>query len=193
MSEFFPKANIKHPQRGDLLISEPFLADPNFERTVVLLCEHSEEGSFGFVLNKPGLLKLGDVMDELDPFNADLFIGGPVDHNTAHFLHRIPEILVGGQEVAPGVVWGGDFEQFSLMAQTGQLHDHDFRFFIGYSGWGSGQLEGELEQNSWVVFRGVNQRHVFELAHDQLWRQVLEEMGGKYKMFANYPVDPRLN
>lgn len=193
MSDFFPESNIKHPKPGDLLISEPFLPDPNFERSVVLLCEHNEQGSFGFVLNKSGLLKVNDVLDDLEPFQADLYVGGPVEQNTVHFVHRIPDQLSGGVPVADGIFWGGDFEEFAEEAQMGVLDPQNFRFFLGYSGWGEGQLEQELEQNSWLVFRGVRPEQVFDLPPDQLWKRVLEEMGGKYKMFANYPVDPRLN
>lgn len=193
MDSFFPVSNIKQPQKGDLLISEPFLPDPNFERTVVLLCDHNEDGSFGFVLNKPGILRISDVIEDLEPFDTEIFVGGPVEQDTVHFLHRIPATIKGGQEIVPGIFWGGDFEGFSSLARTGVLHAHDFRFYIGYSGWGSGQLVGELEKNSWLIYRPVKPEQVFEIDPEVLWRRVLEEMGGKFKMFANYPTDPRLN
>src|SRR5690606_16325723 len=85
------------PEKGDLMISEPFLPDPNFERTVILVCEHNDQGSFGFVLNKPSLLKLQDVMEDIDGFDALIYIGGPVQQDTLHFLHRIGDRLEGGE------------------------------------------------------------------------------------------------
>src|SRR5688572_33297314 len=107
--EFFRYSNKLKPEKGRLLISEPFLPDPNFERTVVLLCEHNEEGSFGFVLNKPSDLKLGELMEDLGNMDEVVFVGGPVQQDTLHFIHRnvtIPNAV----EVAGSVHWGGDFE-----------------------------------------------------------------------------------
>lgn len=193
MESYFPKSNIKKPQRGDLLISEPFLPDPNFERTVVLLCDHNEEGSFGFVLNKVSEIQIPDVLDDTSSLPADLFVGGPVEQNTVHFIHRAPKLVLDATEVAKGIYWGGDFDQVLATAALGQLLLEDFRFFLGYSGWGEGQLEKELTQDSWLIFRGVKPSHVFDVDPVGLWKTVLEEMGGQYKMFANYPVDPKLN
>src|SRR3954471_2864846 len=95
--EFFKYNNKLKPEKGRLLISEPFLPDPNFERTVVLLCDHNNEGSFGFVLNKPSILKVSEVMQNI---NVDeiVFIGGPVQQDTLHFIHR-NILLDGGIEV----------------------------------------------------------------------------------------------
>src|SRR6187402_72073 len=107
--EFFKYANKITPEKGRLLISEPFLQDPNFDRTVVLLCEHNEEGSFGFVLNKPAIVKVSDVMDELKNFEHLIYIGGPVQQDSLHFIHRNKESEK-GTEVREGIFWGGNFE-----------------------------------------------------------------------------------
>ena len=113
--EFFKYKNKLTPEKGRLLISEPFLPDPNFERTVVLLCEHNVEGSFGFVLNKPGIVKVDEVMDELKNFNHDIFIGGPVQQDTLHFIHRNKEIE-GGAAVMQDICWGGNFENVLFLS-----------------------------------------------------------------------------
>ena len=84
------------PRRGDLLISEPFLADPNFARTVILLCEHNEEGSFGFVLNKPAQVKLNELLEGVKNRRDSIYIGGPVQQNTLQFIHRNDGIIEGG-------------------------------------------------------------------------------------------------
>jgi putative transcriptional regulator len=182
--------------KGKLLISEPFLGDPNFERTVVLLCEHNEEGSFGFVLNKNTEVNLKDALSEIDEVdNADgirLYLGGPVEQNTLHFIHRMGENIEGSIRICEGIYWGGNYEQVKLMIQTGILSENDIRFFIGYSGWGVDQLQTEIDEATWII-ADTSSEMVFDTPSDKLWREVLKSMGGRYKELANYPTDPRLN
>ncbi len=180
-------------KKGDLLISEPFMGDPNFERTVILLCEHNEEGSFGFIINRPTTLSLQDVTDnELSGHENTLFLGGPVEQDTLHFIHRMPDKIEGSQTVLDNVYWAGNYEQLKILMANNQISKDDIRFFIGYSGWSEGQLKQELEAGAWIVAR-VHGDRLFDTDPDQLWRQILADMGGKYKMMSNYPTDPRLN
>lgn len=181
------------PEKGDLLISEPFLPDPNFQRTVVLICEHGEDGSFGFVLNKPSLLKGSDVLDEVAYFDDALYLGGPVQQDTLHFIHRQIPGLEGGAAIADGLQWGGNFEQLLLLMEAGKLNPQDLKFFLGYSGWSEGQLEEELAQNTWIIYKSATAADIFDTQPDALWRECLKKMGGKYKILSNYPTDPRLN
>jgi putative transcriptional regulator len=190
--DYFLNNKQLNPGKGDLLISEPFLPDPNFERTVVLLCEHNEEGAFGFVLNKPSLVTMEEVLEDVSDFKEQIYVGGPVQQDTLHFIHR-SSILEDKIDINDGLFWGGNFEQLMIMINTKQINTNDFRFFLGYSGWSSGQLMEELEQNSWIVYQGATPEQVFDQNPDILWKEVLNKMGGKYKMFSNYPIDPRLN
>ena len=190
--EFFKYRNKIKPERGRLLISEPFLPDPNFERTVVLLCEHNDEGSFGFVLNKPSILKVNEVMEELADVENIVFVGGPVQQDTLHFIHR-NATLDNAVEIVNRIHWGGAFENLTLLLETNQLAAVDIRFFLGYSGWGPGQLDAELEQDSWIVCDYVTDQLLFDTSSDVMWRKALENMGGRFSMYSNYPVDPRLN
>lgn len=190
--EFFKYANKITPEKGRLLISEPFLQDPNFDRTVVLLCEHNEEGSFGFVLNKPAIVKVHDLMDELKNFDEVIFIGGPVQQDTLHFIHRAPEIE-SGTEVIKNINWGGNFENVLFLSDTNQLEPSQIRFFLGYSGWGPGQLEEELAEDAWIVCDFVTEELLFETEATNLWKKALSNMGGRFSVYANYPVDPNLN
>lgn len=189
---YFNDVTTNEPGKGKLLISEPFLPDPNFTRTVVLLCEHNQEGTFGFVLNKPSLLRLEDVLEDVGNYNGLLYVGGPVQQDTLHFVHS-REDIDGGVEIAQGIFWGGNFEKVLIMLRNNQADARDFRFFLGYSGWGEGQLVDEINQNSWIVSDVASPRQIFEKGIDSLWKEVLREMGGKYKMISNYPIDPRLN
>jgi putative transcriptional regulator len=190
--EFFKYRNKIKPERGRLLISEPFLPDPNFERTVVLLCEHNEEGSFGFVLNKPSILKVSEVMEDLTDLENVVHVGGPVQQDTLHFIHR-NATLENAVEIVNRIYWGGAFENLMLLLETRQISSGDIRFFLGYSGWGPGQLEGELDQDSWIVCDYVTDQLLFDTGPDVMWRKALENMGGRFSVYSNYPVDPRLN
>jgi putative transcriptional regulator len=190
--DYFDYKNKIKPEKGRLLISEPYLPDPNFERTVVLLCEHNEEGSFGFILNKPSLLQVSEVMDELQNFEHELYVGGPVQQDTLHFIHCDSKIE-DGATVTNGIFWGGSFEKVLVLADTFQLDPLLIKFFLGYSGWSAGQLEQELEEDSWIVCDFVSKELLFETDASLMWRKALGNMGGRFSMYANYPVDPRLN
>ncbi len=177
---------------GDLLISEPYLGDEHFERSVVLLGSHNEEGSLGFMLNKKSNLLLSDVVEELGNFDAPLYIGGPVEQNTLHFIFRNKLPLEGTVYLTDDLFWGGDFEQLKIMLREGEISQHDIRFFVGYSGWHEGQLENELEEKVWIVHQ-LESGILFSLDTNDMWRGILKEMGGQYKILSNYPIDPRLN
>ncbi len=189
----FEHINKKTPKKGDLLISEPFLPDPNFERTVIYICEHNEEGSFGFVLNRPSELKFDEIIEEVDDFDVTMYIGGPVQHDTLHFIHRASDVIDEGIIIKENLCWGGSFEQLKSLINTKQINEKDFRFFIGYSGWGAGQLQEELDANSWIVLPNATEKQIFDIPPEQLWRTILKDMGGRFKMYSNYPSDPRLN
>jgi len=191
-TDFFKYKNQLKPEKGRLLISEPFLPDPNFERTVVLLCEHNEEGSFGFVINKPSILKVNEVMEDLRKIEDIVFVGGPVQQDTLHFLHR-HETLENAVFIREGIYWGGDFEGLVTKLDTGQIKPADLRFYLGYSGWGPGQLEGELEEDSWIVCDYVTNELLFDTHPEEIWKKALDNMGGRFSVYSNYPVDPRLN
>lgn len=185
--------NENKPQNGSLLISEPYLGDANFERSVVLICSHVEnEGTFGLVLNRKSNMKLSDVVDVYnDTFEAELNVGGPVQYNTLHYVHRIAG-LPQAVKLSENLYWGGDFESLRSMIATGSVTNDDIKFYLGYSGWTPGQLQEEIDKNVWIVNNNAANK-LFNLEADTLWRNILRQMGGKYKVLANYPVDPRLN
>jgi putative transcriptional regulator len=176
---------------GHLLISEPFLPDPNFERTVVLLCQHQDAaGTFGLVLNKPTSVYVYEATD-LKSVREQLYIGGPVEQNTLHFVHSVPD-LPNSTPLKDGLYWGGDLEHFQSLAEVGQVQAGQCRFFAGYSGWSAHQLAGEIEANSWIIAR-VSLADILAVDPAKLWAHILKEMGGKYRAYANFPEDPRLN
>lgn len=167
------------------------MADPNFRRTVVLLCEHTTEGSFGLVLNRPTGLTLGEATDEALGFDADLWMGGPVQPDTLHYLHPFSD-LTGTLPVLDDVFWGGDFEALQAAIDAGSVDPARVRFFVGYSGWGPGQLDAEVDEGAWIVLPGSRDL-VFADGDDAVWRQVLRQLGGEYALLSTFPDDPRLN
>lgn len=190
--DFFEYRNKIDLQKGRLLLSEPYLADPNFERTVILLTEHNEEGSVGFILNKPSESHVSEVMEDLKGLDAQIFIGGPVQQDTLHFIHRCGE-LEDAIELENGIFWGGNFEQLVSMIDTGKFLVSDVKFFLGYSGWSPDQLMEELKLNSWIVSDRVSHELIFETSPDQMWKKAMHELGGRFSVYSNYPADPRMN
>jgi putative transcriptional regulator len=180
------------PGAGILLIADPFLKDPNFLRTVVFLCEHNAEGSFGFVINRPYGNTLDELIPDLEGFNLPVYYGGPVQMDTIHFLHQYPDEIPGGQEVIDGVFWGGDFEKAMSLVKSGQADASKIRFFIGYSGWGETQLDTELTEKSWLTVHATP-KLLFPDKIEEIWKQSLKHLGGDYEMMINFPIDPQLN
>lgn len=180
------------PAAGVLLIADPFLKDPNFMRTVVFLCEHQDEGSFGFVLNRQYDFTLDQLMASAEGMPITVFYGGPVQMDTIHFLHQFPDKIPGGFEVTDGIYWGGDFETAVSLLKSGDIEASGIRFFIGYSGWAEGQLQGELKEKSWITSRGTS-KLIFHEDFNAIWKDALKELGGDYEQLVNYPIDPQLN
>jgi putative transcriptional regulator len=180
------------PGPGILLIADPFLKDPNFMRTVVFLCEHQDEGSFGFVLNRNYDYTLDELVNGLEGLKLPVFYGGPVQMDTIHFLHQYPEKIPGGYEISEGVFWGGDFDVAIQMIRNGEVNQQRIRFYIGYSGWGTGQLNDELKEKSWLTVK-ANRKIIFHKETEEIWKESLKLLGGDYEMMINFPIDPQLN
>lgn len=179
-------------ESGILLIADPFLKDPNFMRTVVFLCEHEEKGSFGFVLNRPYENTLDEMIPELEGYKFPVFYGGPVQMDSIHFLHQYPDQISGSIEVVKGVYWGGDFEKVVEMIKSNEIDKNKIRFFLGYSGWSSGQLDGEMKEKAWLTVKAIR-KLVFHKNSDDIWKDSLRHLGGEYEMMINFPIDPQLN
>ena len=181
-----------HPAPGILLIADPFLKDPNFFRTVVILCEHKEEGSFGLVLNKRIEQTLGELISDLEGFILPVYYGGPVQMNTIHFLHQYPDLIPESFKISNDIYWGGNFETVTALIKSNSIDLTKIKFFVGYSGWGDGQLSDELKEKSWLTVSATKSL-VFDTQHDEIWKGSLQHLGGDYEMMINFPIDPQLN
>lgn len=181
------------PSAGKLLISEPFLSDPNFKRSVVLVAEHGEEGTLGFILNQPTSLLLKDLVPDLWQAEFPVFNGGPVEMDTIHFIHRCYDKLNSGEEISKGIYWGGNFETLKILVNTNTISVEDVKFFLGYSGWAPTQLDEELNANTWLVSDKYNADLIFSNNQEAVWREVITNLGSNYAHIKNFPTDPSLN
>jgi putative transcriptional regulator len=177
---------------GVLLLAEPFLDEPAFHRTVILLCEHSASHSFGLVLNQRQDDVLDSIRAEKIMEEIPLFTGGPVDQTILQFIHRRPDLISGGQEIAPGIFWAGDFEEAIEAIINGRIDFTEIKFFVGYSGWSAGQLNREVKSDSWIL-EPATLDYVFDETPESLWRTVLYQKGGHFRILSTYPDDPTLN
>ena len=178
---------------GSVLLAEPFMEDPNFKRAVVLLCEHDkDEGTVGFVLNKPLDIKVNELISDFPEFESQVYFGGPVATDTVHYIHNVGELLDESIKVSRGVYWGGNFEKLKFLIESQLVLPHNIRFFVGYSGWSAGQLDEELEYQSWVIAR-MHANYIFKTKTRSLWRQVMHNKGNVYSVIAQIPEVMSLN
>ncbi|HEX7754945.1 MAG TPA: YqgE/AlgH family protein [Niabella sp.] len=180
------------PASGTFLIANPHLNDPNFVRTVVFLCESDAEGSLGFVMNRKTGQTIGDLIPEMEGQDFPVYEGGPVGLDSIHFLHQYPSEIPGGKEITDGIYWGGDFHTLVALMADGRIEAAKVRFFLGYSGWDGGQLAMEMEEKTWIVTAATS-RFVFSNNEKELWKDILQHLGGDYQLIINAPIDPRLN
>ena len=181
------------PTTGTLLIAEPFLKDPDFMRTVVLMCRHNEEeGSFGFVLNKIYHQTLDELIPHLPGYEYPVYTGGPIQMDTLHYIHQYPDLLTDCQKIDEDIYWGGNFELLKTLIKNKKIEQGKIKFFLGYSGWGTGQLKDEIKEKTWLTVSST-QKIVFETQREEIWKESLLQLGGKYKMMIHYPTDPQFN
>ncbi|MEI6651823.1 MAG: YqgE/AlgH family protein, partial [Chlorobiaceae bacterium] len=129
---------------GKLLLSSANMLESNFKRTVLIMCEHNERGSLGFILNRPGKFKVCEALAGFEEVEERLHHGGPVQVDTVHFLHSRGDLIDDSIEIFPGLFWGGDKNELSYLLNTGVMLPSEIRFFLGYAGWSAGQLEAEF-------------------------------------------------
>jgi putative transcriptional regulator len=182
----------KIPGKGKILISEPFLPDTFFNRSIVYLTDHSSQGSVGFILNKKLDLQVSAAIEGFEGWDENLSLGGPVAPDTLHYLHNLGDLIPKSVLVEGNIFWGGDIDSIRELIKTGKINKSQIRFFLGYSGWSAGQLERELNENSWVIAK-VNSNIVLNNSGDDIWKKVLRGFKNKYKMWADFPDSPEMN
>ncbi|GGC78955.1 transcriptional regulator [Flavobacterium lutivivi] len=180
-------------KKGSLLIAEPsIIGDLSFNRSVILLADHNEDGSVGFIMNKPLKFSLKDLVPEINS-KFKVYNGGPVEQDNLYFIHNVPNLIPGSIEISNGIYWGGNFEVTKDLLNSGLLKKKNIRFFLGYSGWGINQLETEMQANSWILYKNIYGKNILSIAGTSFWKEKIVELGGEYLIWSNAPENPILN
>ena len=178
------QSNNVLPSRGKILISEPFLRDATFGRSVVLLIDHTEEGSMGLIINKQLPIFVNDIIKEFKYIeNIPLYKGGPIATDTLFYLHTLADIP-GAIPISKGLYLNGDFDEIKKYILQGNKVDRYIRFFLGYSGWESEQLSTEPKEENAYLMNGDTK---------DMWKQALEKLGSKYETWSRFPQVPTFN
>lgn len=192
MIDFNFENNAK-PESGSILISEPFLHDDYFSRSVILLCDYTEDGSFGFVLNKYVNNKLSDFVKEFPDIETKISIGGPVDTSNLFYVHDLGEEIPNSIPSSNGLFIGGDFKAMTKLVEEHPDKAQHIRFFIGYSGWDKNQLKEELRQKSWIVLNNIPKEQILMDQDDDIWKSIMQKLGGKFEVMSKFPLNPSDN
>ena len=180
-------------KKGNLLIAEPsIIGDLSFNRAVVLLAEHNEVGSVGFILNKKLDYNLSDLVDNTTA-DFPVFNGGPVEQDNLYFIHKLPDLIPNSIEISEGIFWGGDFHTVLQLINSKQINGADIKFFLGYSGWGEHQLNDELDSQAWVITKNTYKNDLISKCCEEFWKEKMLEMGGEYSIWSNAPENPSYN
>jgi len=182
----------KIPDKGKILISEPFLPDTFFSRSIVYLVDHSPQGSVGFILNKKIDLTLNNAITGFEGWDEKLNMGGPVAPDTIHYLHTMGDMIPKSVFVEDNIFWGGDIDSIRDLVSSGKITRAQIRFFLGYSGWSAGQVQRELKENSWVIAK-VKSEIIMNNRGEDTWKRVLRSFKNKYRIWADFPDSPEMN
>jgi putative transcriptional regulator len=180
-------------KKGLLLITEPSnLVDVSFNRSVILLAEHTKSGSIGFILNKPLKYTISDLVYDIEA-DFTIYNGGPVEQNILYFIHNIPELISDSLEISDGIYWGGNFSCVRDLINQSKIKSKNIRFFLGYSGWDANQLENEMTANSWIVSTNRDENKLVGKSTTHFWKEKILELGGEYLIWSNAPENHNLN
>ncbi len=177
---------------GNILIAEPIkTSDISFQRSVIMVANHDKKGSVGFIMNKPLTYTLSDIVPAVIE-DYRIFNGGPVEKHNLYFIHNVPDLIPDSIEIAEGIYWGGSFDVIIDLIINNKITQENVKFFLGYTGWSRGQLEEEIELNSWVAKKSDLQSIISEPSIDY-WKNEIQSLGGDYLLWMNAPEDPTFN
>lgn len=180
-------------KKGKLLIAEPsIIGDVSFNRSIILLTEHNNEGSIGFILNKPLDFELGDLIPDVKS-NFPIYNGGPVQQDNLYFIHKVAELVPESIEISKGLYWSGDFEKATKLITNKKINQTEIRFFLGYSGWDINQLQSELSSNTWILSENIHKDDIIQAVDTAFWKKKMLALGGEYSLWSNAPEDPSYN
>jgi len=186
------ESNHIAPRQGNILIAEPFLTGSYFNRSIIILASCNKDGAVGFILNKKVDFPVEDLFVDFPDFDSEIHIGGPVGTDSIYFIHTLGNLIPESIHIKDNLYWGGDFDTLKMQIKLGLVDHSQVRFFLGYSGWEAGQLEDEINENSWLV-ADTSESDLMNIEEDEMWAKSVRAMGGKYSMWENFPENPSLN
>jgi putative transcriptional regulator len=189
--DFFKIHSKLAPQKGRIIIAEPFLPGSYFSRSTVLLVDHSPKGAVGFILNKPLEKPINEIFVDFPNYTPEVFVGGPVSSDRLFYIHTLGDMIQGSVRVKDELFWGGDYDEMKSVISSGKAHPDQIKFFVGYSGWSAGQLEEEITENSWLIAEADIKQIM--ISNQNFWLESVLNAGGHYKTWRNFPEDPNSN
>lgn len=187
--------NKQSPCQGSLLISEPFLREDYFCHSVICLVDYDpNKNTMGIVLNKPTPYSLGSLVKQLkNNLYTPVYCGGPLSCDRLYYIHSLGDIIPDSRKIVDDLFIGGDFNTVIDYVNSTHNINNKIRFFIGYSGWDSGQLEEELQHNVWAVSKIADTNNLFNGAGDKYWHNHVKEMGDEFRGWLYHPENPQMN
>ena len=180
-------------EKGNLLIAEPTVfSDENFNRSVILLVDHSQSGSVGFILNKKLEYSTKEIIPELK-FEFPIYNGGPVQQNNLYFIHKKQELILGSLKIKNEIFWGGNFKTIINLINENKIKLDEIKFFLGYSGWDENQLENEINSSSWIIKNTKTNNKLIIGNCENIWENSMIELGENYILWKNSPENPNHN
>lgn len=181
-----------HSYKGKILIADPFLQGPIFERSVVFMTEHNNEGAMGFILNQPTGILVGQAVAQIKNCEFPVYYGGPVDDNILFYVHALGSKISNSVQIDERLFWGGDFNELCDLIEKDGVKAHEIKFFVGYSGWSELQLESEFENKSWIV-DDLKKSYLFGNHNKNLWNKCLEAKQNNLSLYSKFAHTPSLN
>ena len=178
--------------KGKLLISTPSIEESLFFKSIILLTDHSSSGSTGLILNHPSKYKLCDVIQNVTSSKYKIYVGGPVDHQSLHYIHILGDLIPNSIKICDNLYWGGDFNHLMDLINKNMIANSSIRFFIGYCGWDANQLKSELNDKHWII-ENSNTKICMQYSNSNLWRDMIKNKTEEYAIWLNLPKDPSLN
>ena len=186
------QSNTLNPAIGNVLISEPFMNDFYFRRSVILIIDHNEEGSLGVIINKRLTIPFNEIVQGFPEFKADVYLGGPVETDRIFFIHTVGEMIPDSHKISDGLYWSGNINVLKSMIKMDLIKPHEVRFYVGYAGWDGGQLRNELKANTWLVGK-FSSKQLLTTMPGKMWKSFVRQMGKRYMLWDKFPVNPSEN
>lgn len=186
------QSNTLKVKIGNVLMSEPFMNDYYFRRSVILIIDHNEEGSLGVIFNKRLAIPFNDIVQGFPEFKADVYLGGPVETDRIFFIHTLGEMIPDSHKISSGLYWSGNVSVLKTMIKLDLIKPHEIRFYVGYAGWDAGQLVNELKANTWIV-GNFDSKTLLHAKPGKMWSSFVKQISDKYMLWDKFPIDPSSN